>query len=74
MELHDGIIGKVEVRVTLFGNLALLVEQVVRTDCDRCGSDTDQLVLDYGDRPMLCRCVKCGRVKRYPGSKLRDAV
>jgi len=42
----------------------LLREQIVKVYCDRCKLTTEQYVLDYGDKPMLYRCLKCGHVKR----------
>jgi uncharacterized Zn finger protein len=45
----------------------LLVEQIVKMDCDRCKLKTEHYILDYGDVPMLCRCMRCGQVKKNPG-------
>jgi len=45
----------------------LLAEQIVKMDCDRCRLRTEHYLLDYGDTPMLCRCLRCGQVKKYPG-------
>ncbi len=36
-------------------------------DCDRCKLKTEHYLLDYGDRPVLCRCLRCGQVKPNPG-------
>ena len=44
----------------------LLTEQIVKTDCDRCKLKTEHYVLDNGDSPMLCRCLRCGQTKRNP--------
>ena len=41
----------------------MLVERKVKTDCEKCGFETEHYLLDYGDKPMLCRCVRCGHVK-----------
>jgi len=35
-------------------------------DCDRCKLRTEHYILDYGDTPMLCKCLRCGQVKRNP--------
>ena len=40
----------------------MLTEQIVKLDCERCRLRTEHYVLDYGDRPALARCLKCGRV------------
>jgi len=45
----------------------LLAEQIVKMDCDRCRLRTEHYLLDYGDTPTLCRCLRCGRVEKYPG-------
>jgi uncharacterized Zn finger protein len=44
----------------------LLTEQIVKMDCDRCKLKTEHYLLDYRDRPVLCRCLRCGQVKRSP--------
>ena len=38
----------------------MLTEQIVKLDCERCKLRTEHYVLDYGDRPTLVRCLKCG--------------
>lgn len=45
----------------------MLAEQIVKMDCDRCKLRTEHYVLEYGDRLVLCRCLRCGQVKRNPG-------
>ena len=45
----------------------MLTEQIVKMDCDNCRLRTEHYLLDYGDTPMLCRCLRCGQVKKYPG-------
>jgi uncharacterized Zn finger protein len=40
----------------------LLREQIVKMDCSRCKLKTEHYVLDYGDRPALTRCMRCGHV------------
>jgi uncharacterized Zn finger protein len=40
----------------------LLREQIVKIDCDRCKLRTEHYVVDYGDKPALVRCMKCGHV------------
>ena len=40
----------------------LLAEQIVKLDCERCKLRTEHYVLDYGDRPVLVRCLRCGHV------------
>ncbi len=42
--------------------MGLLAEQIVKMDCDRCKLRTEHYVLDYGDRPALVRCLRCGHV------------
>lgn len=41
--------------------------QIVQMDCDRCELRTEHYLLGYGDTPTLCRCFRCGQVKKYPG-------
>jgi uncharacterized Zn finger protein len=48
--------------------LPLLREQIVKMDCDRCKLTTEHYLLDYGYRPVLCRCLRCGHVTTNPGS------
>jgi uncharacterized Zn finger protein len=45
----------------------LLLEQIVKMDCDRCRLKTEHYVLDNDDNPVLCRCLRCGQVKRNQG-------
>jgi len=45
----------------------LLTEQIVKMDCDRCRLRAEHCLLNYGDTPMLSRCLGCGRVKKHPG-------
>ena len=40
----------------------MLTEQIVKMDCERCRLRTEHYVLDYGDRPALVRCLRCGHV------------
>ena len=42
-------------------------EQIVRMDCDRCELQTEHYVLDYGNRPTLVRCMRCGHVSTNIG-------
>jgi hypothetical protein len=35
---------------------ALLAEQIVKIDCDRCRLRTEHYVVDYGDRPAEDMC------------------
>ena len=44
----------------------MLSEQIVKMDCDRCKLRTEHYILDYGDAPMLCKCLRCGQVKKNP--------
>lgn len=39
-------------------------------DCDRCKLRTEHYVLDYGDRPALVRCLRCGHVTANAGIPL----
>ena len=45
----------------------MLTEQIVKMDCERCKLKTEHYLLDYGDTPMFCRCLRCGQVNKYPG-------
>ena len=45
----------------------MLTEQIVKMDCDRCRLRAEHCLLNYGDTPMLSRCLGCGRVKKHPG-------
>jgi len=45
----------------------LLTEQIVKMDCERCRLKTEHYLLDCGDTPMFCRCLRCGQVNKYPG-------
>lgn len=45
----------------------MLREQIVKMDCDRCKLQTEHYVLDYGDRPALIRCLRCGHVSTNLG-------
>ena len=44
----------------------MLAEQIEKMDCDRCKLKTEHYVLDYGERLVLCRCLRCGQVKSNP--------
>jgi uncharacterized Zn finger protein len=46
----------------------LLREQIVKMDCDRCRLRTRRYVVDYGERPALVRCLRCGHVTTNPGT------
>jgi hypothetical protein len=46
---------------------ALLREQIVKMDCERCKLRTEHYVVDYGDRPGLIRCLGCGHVTTSSG-------
>lgn len=46
---------------------ALLKELIVKMDCERCKLQTEHYVVDYGDRPALVRCLRCGHVTMNPG-------
>lgn len=41
----------------------MLREQIMKMDCDRCRLRTEHYVVDYGDRPALVRCLRCGHVE-----------
>ena len=45
----------------------MLAEQIVKMDCDRCKLRTEHYVLDYGDKPALLRCLRCGHVTTNTG-------
>ena len=44
----------------------MLSEQIVKMDCNRCKLRTEHYIIDYGDTPMLCKCLRCGQVKKNP--------
>lgn len=50
----------------------MLREQIVKMDCDRCRLRTEHYVVDYGDRPALVRCLRCGHVTTSSGFSSSD--
>ncbi|MDG6971359.1 MAG: hypothetical protein JRN54_09685 [Nitrososphaerota archaeon] len=45
----------------------MLREQIVKLDCERCKLRTEHYVVDYGDRPALVRCLRCGHITTNSG-------
>lgn len=43
-------------------------------DCDRCRLQTEHYVLDYGDRPTLVRCMRCGHVTTNMGIPVKHEL
>ncbi len=41
---------------------ALLREQIVRMDCERCKLKTEHYLVDNGEKELLCRCMRCGYI------------
>ncbi len=42
----------------------VLLEKIVKMDCEKCKLRTEHYLLDYGDGRVLCRCLRCGQVTR----------
>ena len=45
----------------------MLAEHIAKMDCDRCKLRTEHYVLDYGGKPALTRCLRCGHVTATTG-------
>ncbi len=45
------------------GRRDLLLEQIRKLNCDGCKLKTEHYLLSDGDNLLVCRCLKCGRIK-----------
>lgn len=44
----------------------MLLQQIVKLNCERCRLKTEHYVQIWNDMVLMCECLKCGKVRTNP--------
>jgi uncharacterized Zn finger protein len=44
----------------------LLLQQILKLNCERCGLKTEHYVQIWNGMALMCECLKCGRARMNP--------